>query len=100
MASNRLRRVTKELADLQKDSESKITAFPADGSDVSHLKATFLGPPDTPYEGGTFVVDVKIPNEYPFHPPKMNFDTKIWHPNISSQTVGSDAREFVYSMLV
>ena len=23
---------------------------------------------------------------YPFMPPKMKFDTKVWHPNISSQT--------------
>ncbi|MCQ2818747.1 MAG: ubiquitin-conjugating enzyme family protein [archaeon] len=27
-----------------------------------------------------------MPQEYPFKPPKMKFDTKIWHPNISSVT--------------
>jgi ubiquitin-conjugating enzyme (huntingtin interacting protein 2) len=31
-------------------------------------------------------VDIQIPADYPFKPPKMKFDTKIWHPNISSQT--------------
>lgn len=41
---------------------------------------------DTPYEGGIFQVDIVIPPDYPFKPPKMKFDTKIWHPNISSQT--------------
>ena len=41
---------------------------------------------DTPYEGGIFIVDIQIPPDYPFKPPKMKFDTKIWHPNISSQT--------------
>ena len=41
---------------------------------------------DTPYEGGKFLVDIIIPPDYPFKPPKMKFDTKIWHPNISSQT--------------
>merc|ERR1712176_469079 len=44
------------------------------------------GPEGTPYEGGVFDVDVLIPSEYPFEPPKMKFTTKIWHPNISSQT--------------
>merc|ERR1711953_1390758 len=30
--------------------------------------------------------DIQIPADYPYNPPKMKFDTKIWHPNISSQT--------------
>ncbi|RDW95067.1 hypothetical protein BP5796_00830 [Coleophoma crateriformis] len=86
MASNRLRRVGKELADIQKDSNSSISCQPASGSDITHLHASFPGPPDTPYEGGTYIVDVKIPNEYPFKPPVMYFLTKLWHPNVSSQT--------------
>ena len=89
MASNRLRRVAKELADIQADTESKIFCEPADGSELSHLRASFPGPPDTPYEGGTYIVDVKIPHEYPFRPPVMYFTTKLWHPNVSSQTVCS-----------
>jgi ubiquitin-conjugating enzyme (huntingtin interacting protein 2) len=88
MASNRLRRIAKELADIQSDVDSKILAEAADGgSDLSHLHASFPGPPDTPYEGGTYVVDIKIPQEYPFRPPQMFFKTKLWHPNVSSQTV-------------
>ncbi|RYO79828.1 hypothetical protein DL766_006018 [Monosporascus sp. MC13-8B] len=88
MASNRARRVAKELADIQADASiSHITAHPVDGSgDLTHLKASITGPPGTPYEGGHYVVDVKIPTEYPFRPPIMKFDTKVWHPNISSQT--------------
>lgn len=56
------------------------------GNDTRHWKGTIFGPDDTPYVGGTFIVDIEIPQEYPFKPPKMKFDTKIWHPNISSQT--------------
>ncbi|KAI0381234.1 ubiquitin-conjugating enzyme/RWD-like protein [Hypomontagnella monticulosa] len=88
MASSRARRVAKELADIEKDQKiSGIIARPADdNSDLTHLKAEIPGPPGTPYEGGQFIVDVKIPSEYPFRPPIMKFDTKVWHPNISSQT--------------
>ncbi|KAH6652316.1 ubiquitin-conjugating enzyme/RWD-like protein [Truncatella angustata] len=88
MASSRTRRVAKELGDIEKDTDrSGITASPADGSgDLTHLKARITGPPGTAYEGGQFVVDVKISTEYPFRPPIMKFDTKVWHPNISSQT--------------
>ncbi|KAH8663461.1 ubiquitin conjugating enzyme [Tricladium varicosporioides] len=86
MASNRVRRIAKELADIQSDTASKIFCEPSNGSDLSHLLATFPGPPDTPYEGGTYIVDIKIPQEYPFRPPVMFFKTKLWHPNVSSQT--------------
>lgn len=44
------------------------------------------GPTKTPFEGGVFHVDIKIPATYPFEPPKMQFTTKVWHPNVSSQT--------------
>ena len=86
MASNRQRRVVKEVADISKDQQSNITVWPAHGDDMMHLKGSFKGPPDTPYEGGTYQIDITIPNEYPFRPPTMKFDTKIWHPNVSSIT--------------
>ena len=86
MASNRARRVGKELAEIQKDVHSKVTAEPL-GGDLTKLRGSFDGPPGTPYEGGTYVIDIELPTEYPFRPPIMKFATKIWHPNISSQTV-------------
>jgi len=54
--------------------------------DLTELSGTIKGPPDTPYEGGTYQVEIKIPDTYPFNPPKVRFVTKIWHPNISSVT--------------
>lgn len=88
MSTNRARRVAKEIADIHADTTSKVQAEPVGSSDdLTHLKGRFKGPPGTPYEGGTYVVDIRIPNEYPFRPPIMKFDTKLWHPNVSSQTV-------------
>jgi hypothetical protein len=88
-------RVDKEIALIcQPDSTSGVIAQVAD-DDKSvtscprgwrHLIGTITGPEGTPYEGGVFDVDVIIPTEYPFEPPKMKFITKIWHPNVSSQT--------------
>jgi ubiquitin-conjugating enzyme E2 D/E len=42
------------------------------------------GPKDTPYEKGLFKLSIKLPEDYPHKPPKLNFLTKIYHPNIAS----------------
>ena len=55
-------------------------------NDIKHWKGYIEGPDDTPYKGGLFQIDIVLPAEYPYKPPKMKFETKIWHPNISSQT--------------
>lgn len=47
------------------------------------------GPKDSAFEGAYFKIHCHIPSEYPFVPPKMQFMTKIWHPNISSVVVVS-----------
>ena len=44
------------------------------------------GPDGTAYEGGAFQLDLKFPTEYPFKPPKIKFETKVYHPNIKTDT--------------
>lgn len=81
-----LARLRKELKDLVNGADvSGVNASPR-GDDLTHLVGNLKGPEGTPYEKGVFFVDIKIPQQYPFEPPKMKFETKIWHPNISSQT--------------
>ncbi len=72
-----------ELKEVQGEGVVGIAAHLVGGR-LNHWKGTIDGPDDTPYSGGKFVVDIKIPDRYPFVPPKMRFDTKIWHPNVSS----------------
>lgn len=75
-----------ELKEVCKDDKTSGVTAQMVGDDVRHLKGKIKGPTGTPYEGGVFEIDITLPNQYPFVPPKMNFITKVWHPNISSQT--------------
>ncbi|KAI0287794.1 ubiquitin-conjugating enzyme/RWD-like protein [Multifurca ochricompacta] len=83
MSDARLRRVNKEIADCKNDQSSNINIDLIDNSPF-HLRGSFDGPQDTPYDGGHFEVDIVIPDSYPFQPVKMKFITKVYHPNVSS----------------
>ena len=78
-------RLKKELSELQKDTNAGVTVTPK-GDQLTELEGTITGPDDTPYAGGFYRISISIPSGYPFEPPKMKFLTKVWHPNISSQT--------------
>lgn len=47
-----------------------------------HYEGIIIGPLDTPYENGVFPFNMDLPTDYPMKPPKIQFNTKIFHPNI------------------
>jgi ubiquitin-conjugating enzyme E2 D/E len=38
---------------------------------------------DTPFESGSFELEMKFTVDYPFKPPVIHFKTRIYHPNVS-----------------
>ena len=51
-------------------------------NDLFTWRITMLGPQDTPYAGGLFLLEAKFPNDYPKNGPKIKFLTKIFHCNV------------------
>ncbi|KAI9297547.1 ubiquitin conjugating enzyme E2e2 [Neoconidiobolus thromboides FSU 785] len=73
-----------ELAEISLDPPCNCTAGPK-AENIYEWAATILGPKGSPYEGGTFFIDITFSDDYPFKPPKVIFRTKIYHCNINSQ---------------
>mmetsp|Transcript_30781 Transcript_30781/g.80546 ORF Transcript_30781/g.80546 Transcript_30781/m.80546 type:complete len:1703 (+) Transcript_30781:130-5238(+) len=78
-----IRRIKKELADLTEDPIPGVALNEgADGSaDISVVHARVQGPPDTPYAGGTILVEIKLPAKYPTSAPAVRAVTPIYHCN-------------------
>ncbi|XP_062135194.1 ubiquitin-conjugating enzyme E2-18 kDa [Drosophila sulfurigaster albostrigata] len=44
-----------------------------------------LMPNTPPYDKGAFKLEVDFPKEYPFRPPRLHINTKIYHPNVNER---------------
>ncbi|CAO1322497.1 unnamed protein product [Diamesa hyperborea] len=88
MANMAISRIKREFKEVLKSEEIALCSIKLEmvNDCFTELIGEIAGPPDTPYEYGTFVLEIKVPESYPFNPPRVKFVTKIWHPNISSVT--------------
>lgn len=80
-----VKRITKEYNDIVSDPPCNCSAGVCenDPDNIFEWDATIMGPDSSPYVGGLFKLKINFPVNYPFQPPKVQFVTKIYHPNIS-----------------
>lgn len=74
------KRLIAEMRRSSLDPHNGVTFHPL-GS-LRTLLAAIAGPPNSPYEDGTFFLRIQIPENYAFKPPYCCFLTKVYHPNI------------------
>lgn len=77
-----------ELQECMNSPPPGMTITPSE-SDIHTWTATLAGPPDTVYAGGTFVLSIVLPQDYPFKAPQVTFNTRIYHPNVTNDSAGS-----------
>lgn len=58
-------------------------------SDFHKWSVVLVGPPGTPYAGGVYNLTVTLPPDYPFKAPQVNFATRIYHPNVTNDSLGN-----------
>ena len=100
MASSKekaIKRLTSEYAKLCKEPIARCTAEPKSQSDFFSWKAVIEGPPDTPYAGGKFNLELVFPQDYPFKPPQVKMITKCFHPNIRDTHICVDFLQTAWS---
>jgi ubiquitin-protein ligase len=74
-----VKRFVTELEDVMKLYDLEM---PEDN--MRHWKVAIIGSINTPYSEGVYILDIIFPDDYPFKPPDIKFETKIYHPNIST----------------
>ncbi|TKS77650.1 Ubiquitin-conjugating enzyme E2 T [Collichthys lucidus] len=79
----RASRLKRELQMLSTEPPPGITCWQTEEK-IDDLQAQIVGGTETPYEGGLFSLEIKVPERYPFEPPKIRFLTPIYHPNIDT----------------
>jgi len=78
------RRLAKELADLRDSDLKSFKNIIVDEQNILSWQGLIV-PDNVPYNKGAFKIEINYPAEYPFKPPKINFKTKIYHPNIDEK---------------
>ena len=79
-----MKKLKKEFNDLQNNPITSlgVTVGLPDKNNIFKWKISMLGPSDTPYQGGVFILEANFPEGYPQQGPKIKFLTKIFHCNV------------------
>ncbi|KAK7874575.1 hypothetical protein R5R35_013144 [Gryllus longicercus] len=74
-------RLIKDFARVVQDLTLGVCVSPENGNFLL-WNGVMFGPTGTPYEDGTFKIQLEFTKEYPTTPPVVRFMSKMFHPNV------------------
>ena len=92
---NAMKRIREEFKDLNNNPISNIgvTVGLPDEDNIFEWQCSLIGPKDTSYAGGIFILNVKFPDNYPDKAPEVVFKTPIYHININHKKLEGKGAE-------
>ncbi|CAF1052433.1 unnamed protein product [Rotaria sp. Silwood1] len=75
------RRLLKEFK-TAKENSAQVSKLEPKGNDILQLEAKIVGPDNSPYADHIFTLDINLPTDFPFKPPKVKFVTPVYHPAV------------------
>ena len=88
------RRIKKELEELEKNPICNAEIFPEEDGIFNKLILSLPGPEGSKYENEIFEILMEFPNDYPFKPPRLEFQTPIDCPSLEK-----NGRIYLYSLI-
>jgi len=81
----RMKKDLAELATAKMTSPHVATHISFPEGDILNMKVTLRVAAGF-YAGGTFVLSLRVPSNYPFRAPAVHSLTRVWHPNVDVET--------------
>ena len=92
MALNRIKQEFQEITRVPIPN-CGVTVGLMDNNNYFKWKATLIGPKDTGYANGLFLLSIDFPENYPKKAPEVCFITPIYHINVNPRYTGPDSSE-------
>ena len=82
---NVMENIKKEYMEINNSPNSNIGVTVGLPNELNFFEwqVTMIGPKDSSYKGGIFILSIKFPQDYPNHPPEVCFQTPIYHVNVN-----------------
>lgn len=83
------KRITKEFAEVSQDPPEGFTVSLPPNDSIHTWHVTLRPPAPSAYHPGVFGLVLSLPADYPFKAPVVKFVTRIYHPNVTNDSLGN-----------